>query len=525
MNIKRASFALLAMATPSVGLAHGFAQRYDLPVPLALYLSGAAAAVALSFVVIAFFLRHDHGVIGYWRVNLLRSWPGKLLAHPVAIALLRFLAVFALLLVVIAGLFGNIRPFENIAPTTVWVIWWVGLAYVSGLAGDLWALINPWNSVYLSLERLARKLRPGKPTCLGIRYPIWLGDWPAVILFLGFVWAELVWPSSDSPRSLGWAVCTYSLITWLGMLLFGRHVWLRHGEAFTLVFGFLARFAPTEYRSKDTSLCMACAESSGAVTHYSRTNCLECFENAARENREFNIRPWAVGLLSEHPIRLSQMVLVLIMLSSVTFDGLLATPLWSSIAEWMLYSDTLRPAILLLQDPTGNAIAAISTIALIVFLACFQVLYAFFSALMRWATPDAFRTRVSVVDMARWFVLSLIPIALAYHLAHYLSFLMIVGQYMIPLISDPLGIGWDIFGTSLYVVNIAVVNARFIWITSVVAIVTGHIAAVYLSHVMALRVFQDRRAALRSQIPMLFLMVGYTMLSLWIMAQPVVEIG
>ncbi|MCZ6825907.1 MAG: hypothetical protein O7D88_00185, partial [Gammaproteobacteria bacterium] len=97
--------------------------------------------------------------------------------------------------------------------------------------------------------------------------------------------------------------------------------------------------------------------------------------------------------------------------------------------------------------------------------------------------------------------------------------------YMVPLISDPLGIGWDIFGTSLYVVNIAVVNARFIWITSVVAIVTGHIAAVYLSHVMALRVFQDRRAALRSQIPMLFLMVGYTMLSLWIMAQPVVEIG
>jgi hypothetical protein len=127
--------------------------------------------------------------------------------------------------------------------------------------------------------------------------------------------------------------------------------------------------------------------------------------------------------------------------------------------------------------------------------------------------------------MARLFVLSLIPIALAYHLSHYLSFLMIVGQYMIPLLSDPLGIGWDLFGTSFYVVNIAVINARFIWITSVVAIVTGHIIAVYLSHVMALRLFGNNRAALFSQIPMLFLMVGYTILSLWIMAQPVIEIG
>ncbi len=525
MTIKTALFALLATTIPSVGLAHGFAQRYDLPVPLALYLGGAAAAVALSFVVIAFFLRHEHGANGYWRANLLRSLPLRLLAHPVLTGLLRLLTVLVLLLVVIAGLFGNTNPFENFAPTTVWVIWWVGLAYVSGLAGDLWALINPWNTVYRSLEWLARKLRPAKPTCLGIRYPKCMGDWPAVIIFLGFVWAELVWLSSDSPRSLAWAVCAYSLTTWAGMLLFGRHVWLRHGEAFTLVFGFLARFAPTEYRSKNTSPCIACTESSSANTHYSRTNCLECFENAAAENRQFNIRPWAVGLLPEHPIRRSQMVLVLIMLSSVTFDGLLATPLWASVAEWMLYSDALRPAILLLQGPTGNAIAAISTIALVVFLGGFQVLYALFSVLMRRATPAAFRSRASLADMARWFVLSLVPIALAYHLAHYLSFLMIVGQYMIPLISDPLGLGWDIFGTSLYVVNLAVVNARFIWITTVIAIVTGHIVAVYLSHAMALRIFQDRRAALLSQVPMLFLMVGYTMLSLWIMAQPVVETG
>jgi uncharacterized protein YneF (UPF0154 family) len=121
-------------------------------------------------------------------------------------------------------------------------------------------------------------------------------------------------------------------------------------------------------------------------------------------------------------------------------------------------------------------------------------------------------------------VLSLIPISLAYHLAHYLSYLLIVGQYMIPLASDPFGFGWNLFGTSRYMVNIGIVNARFVWITSVIAIVVGHIIAVFLAHVTARRLLRDNRAVLRSQIPMLVLMVGYTMISLWILAQPLVEV-
>ncbi len=120
-------------------------------------------------------------------------------------------------------------------------------------------------------------------------------------------------------------------------------------------------------------------------------------------------------------------------------------------------------------------------------------------------------------------MLSLVPIALAYHLAHYLSCLVLVGQYIIPLSSDPFGMGWDLFGTSLYMADIGIVNARMVWFTSVIAIVTGRIIAVWLAHVMALRTFKNNRAALLSQIPMLLLMVGYTMLSLWILAQPVVE--
>jgi len=181
--------------------------------------------------------------------------------------------------------------------------------------------------------------------------------------------------------------------------------------------------------------------------------------------------------------------------------------------------------ILLLQNVTGNAIAAVSSIALVAFLVMFQMMYLLFSALMYFSAPAQARSGLSIQEVARLFVLSLVPIALAYHLAHYLSFFLIVGQYMIPLASDPFGVGWDLFGTGLYMVNIGVVNARFVWITSVIAIVLGHIIAVFLAHVMAMRTFNSSHAALRSQIPMLFLMVGYTMLSLWILAQPIVETG
>jgi hypothetical protein len=120
-------------------------------------------------------------------------------------------------------------------------------------------------------------------------------------------------------------------------------------------------------------------------------------------------------------------------------------------------------------------------------------------------------------------VLSLVPIAIAYHLAHYFSLLAIAGQFIIPLASDPFGYGWDLFGTTLYRIDIGLVDARFIWYLAVAAIVIGHIIAVWIGHVTAYGVFHEPRAARRSQYPMLALMIGYTMLSLWILAQPIVE--
>ena len=159
-----------------------------------------------------------------------------------------------LFITIIGGFIGSQDPFDNIAPTAIWVIWWVGFAYICGLIGNLWAVVNPWSSFYQLLEKSFTYLLPSKRFGIFLSWPKYLDRWPAVLFFAWFIWAELIWPQSDTPKSLAQAALTYSLITWTGMFLFGRACWLKNAEAFNLVFGFLARFAPMEFVSSKLNL-------------------------------------------------------------------------------------------------------------------------------------------------------------------------------------------------------------------------------------------------------------------------------
>lgn len=273
----------------------------------------------------------------------------------------------------------------------------------------------------------------------------------------------------------------YSAFTWLAMAVFGRDVWLARGEVFSVYFDVLGRFAP---------LGRAGGNPHGGLVG----------------------RPFATGLLVERPVPATMTLFVLLMLASVTFDGLIETPVWPAIVDGLG------------SDPAGSSRDAftaglVAGGAWIAFAALFALLYRGFVWAMAWSAGDA-ATRH---DLAGLFVLTLVPIGIAYHLAHYHSFLLVAGQYAIPLLSDPLGYGWDLFGTTLYRVDFSVVNAASIWYLSVGAIVVGHVISVYLAHVMALRVYPDARSALRSQLPMLVLMVLYTMSSLWVLSQPIVK--
>jgi hypothetical protein len=477
-----AGVALCSVVVATQGQAHGFGSRYDLPIPLSLYLAGAGITVAVSFAMLAAFMRSTPGADAYWRFDVTRTALGRLLVLPVFLLACRALAVALFLVVVAAGLFGVQSPLKNIAPVMVWAIWWVGMAYISALLGDLWALVNPLDTLFSWAEALCMRLGSGRKLALGLRYPDAIGAWPAVMLFVAFVWMELVWEHSDSPAYLAAAMLAYSALTWLGMLLFGRTQWLVRGEVFTLVFGLLARFAPTELRQTDSG------------------------------SRALSLRPYGVGLLTREPMPASIVALVLAMLAAVCFDGFMETPLWAGLLERFAPSAP-GPA-----NDSAATRAWVQTVGVIGAPLLFVAVYLFVCRMI----VRCGGVRVPVEHIAGLFVLTLVPIAIAYHLAHYLSFLAMAWQYLIPLVSDPLGYGWDLFGTRNHFIRIGLVDARAVWYIAIAAIVFGHVIAVYLAHCVALQAYPGRRAALRSQWPMVALMVCYTMTSLWIIAQPIV---
>jgi len=446
--------------------AHGFGQRYDLPLPLSLYLFGTAGAVILSFVVVALFARHTPGARGYPRINL-----G---AYPVLGALLKFIAASLFILTITAGFIGSQDPYRNIAPTLVWIIWWVGFAMVSAFLGDFWRLVSPWRSLFDLADRVYRRLTGRGGLARKLPYPEALGMWPAVGLLFAVSWTELVFPSPAVPATIAWLALFYSLATWGGMALFGSAVWIGRGEVFAIFFGLFARFAPTE--PSDSGVAM---------------------------------RPFGAGLLDNERASPSQIAFVLLVLASVLYDGLLTTPEWAEAERLM---SALLPAL----GETGPVI--VKTVGLAAFWAVFLAAFlAVCAAMSRVAGQRSPR------DMAQGFVLTLVPIAIAYHLAHYLAYLLVQGQYVIPLLSDPFGYGWNLFGTAGYRVDIAVVGARFSWYAAVTSIVVGHIAAVYLADVRAHQILGARRAALRAQLPLTALMVIYTFGSLSILSEPIVE--
>ena len=471
--------ALLACLAAAPASAHGFGQRYELPLPLSFYLFGTAAVVVFSFVVIGLFVRRARTPAESARIDLLARPLGRLfvlLALPLKLIVL---AVF--LFALYAGLFGSQDPYRNIAPTLVWIIGWVGLAYVSALIGDIWTVTNPWRTSFDAADRLYRR-STGRPFSLNWPYPPGLGAWPAVVLLLAFSWIELVYPNPAVPLHIAGFALAYSVLTWTAMFVFGRDAWLRHGEVFSVVFGTYARLAPTEVRVDDP---------------------------VSGRRAEWTLRPFGAGLVGETASP-SMTAFVLLLLATVLYDGLLATP------EWGRFESTLTAPLVGFGEP---AAIAVRSFCLVAFWLLFLGAYRLVSALMSWATGGIRSPR----EVAQSFAFTLIPIAIGYHIAHYFLFLLVQGQYIVPLVSDPFGYGWNLFGTVGYRPDIAIVGARFAWYLAVSAVVLGHIVAVYLAHVRAMQVFEARSAVLRSQVPLTALMVVYTFVSLSILAEPIVQ--
>jgi hypothetical protein len=453
-------------------LLHGFGQRYDLPIGLALYLYAAAGVVVISFVLVALFTGEQVGAKALEYPRRAISWLLPIAQSPIPRAAGGTIGVLGLLAIVVAGFWGSPNPLYNPAEYLTWIYFWAGTVILSGLVGNLWYLLNPWAAIYDAVRRVVRFK------------PAWtlapVGVWLAVVAYLGFACLELTSGVSNRPWVLGLAAITYSVLTLAGMLLFGRDEWLDHCEAFTVLFGIVGRFSPVEAERDD----------------------------AGRFSAVY-VRPWGVGLLKPGPTGWDRVVFVILMLSTLAFDGILATPTWQD------FTLALKPVWL----PMGAfGPFFVRTLGLLLLTATFLLVFVAFMELV----INLGRRKVDLRATVSAFSLTLVPIALVYNAAHNYSYVVVQSQALIPLLNDPLAKGWNLWpAVAGFKPSFALAQASTVWYAQVVLIVLGHVVAVYLSHLRAGERFRTAQRALLSQYPMLLLMVMYTMTSLWILAQPI----
>ncbi len=467
--------ALLAAATfagTGNALAHAFGARYELPVPVWLFVVGGALTVTLTFVVLAVFVRG--GAERYARAcwKLQGTAPGRLMGAPALTATLKLLGVAGLALVVVAGLFGATDPNRNIAPTLVWIVWWVGFSYLAMLVGNVWPVVNPWRTLFELFSAWRGRAPETTP------WPPSAGSWPALGLLLAFGWVELVFPFRATPVVLAAMVMAYSVLTWAGMARYGPDAWLDNADPFHRVFELFSRFAPVAATPRD-----------GLV-----------------------LRPHAAGLLWRDARRSStaEVAFVMAMLAIVLFDALQGSKHWAALED-MVHA---------LDPKLGDAgWVALHTAGLLATWLLFLALYLGACAIARAGADGS----LSTLACARAFAPTLIPIAVGYHFAHTFTYLLVQGQTLQFLVSDPLGIGWNLWGTRDAQIDIAIIGTKTAWYLALSAIVAGHAISVVLAHVTAERLLGTRAQVFRVLLPMTMLMVIYTIVSLIILADPLVR--
>lgn len=457
----------LSVALPDQAAAHAAERGFVMLLPTTYYFVGGGVAVAVTFVVLAALPIH-------WLARVFAArwrWERPSTSIETVVSCASF-ALFAALIA--AGFTGSRDPLVNPLPIAVWTLLWVGFALASAVFGDLWSFVNPWTGPYRLLRRAGGMADRPPP----LQLAAWVGYWPAVAGLFAFVWFELVDIAPNDPARLAKIASAYWIGTLAAMVAFGEERWRQTGEIFTVFFGFIARLAPLWSRRSGQRMV-----SIGAVP--------------------------GAQLIDARTLPLSGVLFVLLALSSVSFDGLNKTFWWLSLLG-------VNP----LEFPGRSAVVLANSFGLV---AAFGVLSAvFFGAVL--AGHALAGGGEGAKECLGRLVFSIMPIALGYHFSHYLTQLLVNGQYALVAANDPFATGADLLGLSTFHVTTSFLSnfesVETIWQLQAAGIVVAHLAAVLVAHGIAFDIYGSARRAALSQIPLAGLMVAYTVFGLWLLATP-----
>ncbi len=440
-------------------VAHGIGGRADLPVPLSFFVVGAGVALILSFLAVSALWREPRLQTPRPSRQISVSWlPG--VRRGLAV-----LGVVAFALVIVNGLAAGDETTLDIGPPLVWVYFWLVIPFLAAAVGNMWPWISPWRTLSL----IGARNRPER-TDIGDR----LGVWPASAAFLAFTWLELVSPDSGDPGTLAVAAIVYASYMVALTRIVGPESALGGFDAFEVYNGLLSSISPlswTRRRPDGPGAAVAAAPPSAALEY----------------------RGW-LRTLAALKQRRGLTAFIVAMIGTVTYDGMSSTQWWND-----LYRATAR-------DEWFGTRALIVTVLL--------VGGGYWVA--SWVAAQIAGGSWTAGRIAASFAHTLVPIALAYAVAHYFTLVLFEGQLLVLAASDPFGLGWNLFGTAGWSVSFFM-SPEAVWYVQLAVIVGGHIAGVALAHDRALALFGDV-VAVRTQYAMLVLMVGLTSMGLFILA-------
>jgi ferredoxin len=369
-----------------------------------------------------------------------------------------------------------------------------------------------------SLSLRSRKNRIGA----GLTWPKQLANvYPAMAMFVFLTWFELGFELTKSPLRTGVMALGFVVLALCTTLFFERRTFCRYLCLVGRVQGMYSLFAPVEVRARDFDVCKSCTgkecyngsdEDVGCPTFLFPgalkestycTLCTECVRSCPEDNMTVNLRPFAADLGPQKRFRTDEAIFAVVLLALTSFHGLTMTPVWLELVQH-------------LELALGLGKQAIFSGLMVLMIAWPIVLFYLAAKLARWLSGDE---TMSPAKIFKTFGYSVLPIALFYHLAHNGMHFFMEAQHLLPVLSDPLGRGWDLFGAAGKAYP-PLLTLRTIWWLQLFLIIVGHVWSVIVSDRIALTVFKDRRAGLRALVPLIVTMILYSSYSIWLIAQP-----
>ncbi|OWU77694.1 hypothetical protein ATO3_03190 [Marinibacterium profundimaris] len=452
--------ALGAMTSAAPAWAHTSEGGFVLLLPTDLYAAGGVIAVAATVILLAL-LPGGAAERMLRPVGLMRLPRTPVAWRHVTSLCAAMLLVFALW----AGQAGPRDPLANPLPLLVWSVFWIAMVTLQGLLGNHWRWTSPWTAPAALLRWLL-----GPPV---LRYPRRLGHAPAIVTFLGFAAILLADVAPSDPARLAGYVAVYAVLT-LGLCALFGPAWLVRGEGLTVLMRAYARVA---------------------------------LVGRSRGRLAIGLPGWRV--MTGPRVSMGLALFMVILLGTGSFDGLNETFWWFG-----------RIGINPLEFPGRSAVIGSSLGGL---LGANIALLAVFALSLLLGLRLA-GSAMGLAEAFRLFAPALLPIALGYHVAHYLSAALVEAQYALAALNDPLARGQDLLGLGQVQVTTGFFNeqgsVRRIFLAQAGAVVLGHVTAILLAHALAVRAFGTSRRAALSQAPLAIFMIAYTLFGLWLLASP-----